>query len=509
MARERKMQRKGAKAARGRGSATASASPPKRVEGVGLPSVPKRNVDKRVQAQANSPDALRGWLSGGAGPMLTRTSTYPATALNPAKIYDILIELDRGITYRFADMSQQVLQRDAHLAGVDRARRVEVAGKPFRLHAANETDLAVAIRDFLEAAIDGLDSFDHSAYELLGCNAPGWSSSEIVWAWGKVRFPGPNKSTITIEGLFPRELMWVHPKHFTFDYVTDEVLLDLGTGGAMPLPPHKFIFHGAAGDGFYEHRGYMRQAVWLHMLKHNSIRDWAVFIALYGIPGIYGLLPKNQFENPEFKAIMRLALQDYGQGKPAILPDDMQIDSKPGPIGSGAAEVHARMVGFCNTEMSKLVQSETLTTEMSGTGSYNASETHAAVKHAVTVMDGSVLAADTRRDLLRSILALNADALGRALGATPEQLQQACSRCSWRIEREVTPVQRMQMFDLGVNRLGLDIDEEQVRTEFAFDRPRRGSRPLRGAPVTVSSGGMSVGSNDAVDGVEAPAPGQQ
>ena len=43
--------------------------------------------------------------------------------LDPTKIVSILQEADKGIVLRYADLCHQVLQRDGHLFGVDRARR--------------------------------------------------------------------------------------------------------------------------------------------------------------------------------------------------------------------------------------------------------------------------------------------------------------------------------------------------------------------------------------------------
>ncbi len=44
--------------------------------------------------------------------------------------------------------------------------------------------------------------------------------------------------------------------------------------------------------------------------------------------------------------------------------------------------MHAAIIGAINLELSKLIIGSTLTTEVSGTGSYNASETHASTKEA-------------------------------------------------------------------------------------------------------------------------------
>ena len=53
---------------------------------------------------------------------------------------------------------------------------------------------------------------------------------------------------------------------------------------------------------------------------------------------------------------------------------------------------------------------------------------------------------------------------------------------------------------------GLEIAEDQVREEFAFDAPAPGRKPLRGEPVSIPQGGLAVGSLDASNTVDNPAP---
>src|SRR5579871_4703275 len=163
-----------------------------RVPGVGMPPQTGYVADPKQAAKANAFDALFGRITYGAGPTLTRYSTYPATGLNPATIYAILQEADKGIVYRFADLCEQVLERDAHMAGVDRSRRSEVSSKPFRIHALSGERVAQLVANFIRAAVDQIDSFDSSIYALLGANCAGWSLAEIVWESGRLKFPGPN-----------------------------------------------------------------------------------------------------------------------------------------------------------------------------------------------------------------------------------------------------------------------------------------------------------------------------
>lgn len=476
-------------------------NPAPRVPGIGTPALPEYPHNAEQQKLLESPEALRGAVSYGAGPSHTRFSTYPATGLTPATVYSILQLTDQGQPYRWSELCEQILERDGHLRGVDKARRVEVSGKPFRVRQANETPLAISLAKFIRAVIDQIDSFDRSIFSMLSANGQGYSLSEIIWAESKVRFPTP-QGPMMIAGLFPRQLDWVHSKHVMFSRDTDKPQLNL-IGGGYDLPAHKFIFHSVAGDSIIVRRGYMRSVVWLHLFKQQALRDWAVWLALFGIPNIRGQYPRELYEQSEAKAVYQQLLRDYGQGLPILAPDDISVTVDQPPAGGTASGPHAAMVGWCNTEMSKTVQGETLTTELGGMGSYNAASAHADVKHAIVVDDSRHLASTLRADLFRSIIELNIDVLSRTFGASPDDIRASVPFASWRIEREVSPSDRLSIFAKAVG-LGLKIPEEQLFDEFGFDHPTEGAAVIKGEPTNVPDGAVSVGSVEASDGVDNP-----
>jgi phage gp29-like protein len=478
-----------------------STAPPPRFPGVGLqePTLPPTN--RATEARVSGRDALEGRISYGAGPMLDRYSTYSATALDPLKIESILRQADLGIVYRYCDMAHQVLQRDAHLFGVDRGRRQSVANKPFLIPPKNDTPLAKALAHFMREVIDGIDGFPTSVYQLLSANCVGYSACELVWAPGVVRFPGLDGRLIRVRGLFPRRLDWVHGKHFQFKADSDEPLLDLGTDGAIHLPRHKFVFHRAPGDNIVATRGYIRSVVWLHFLKHCGLRDLGVFLHLYGIPQLYGKIERGLWNDQKMRRVLELALIAYGTGQNApVLPDGLDIEAKPGPIGSGAADGHQSMIGLCNYEISKAVQGETLTTEPGESGAYNLGVVHADSKHEVTAGDALTAAADLRADVFVSAVELNAYELARALNTDPEELLYTVPPCEFRTDRETSPKERAELMR-GFADSGLPISISQLRREHGLDKPTGPDDVLPGKPITVSAGGAVAGSTDASTGL--------
>jgi len=469
--------------------------------GLGGSATKANTVTSRI---ANSVDALFGRLSYSAGPQFTRYSSYPATALDPQKIYAILREADNGFPLRKAELDEQILERDGHLRGIDYSRRYEVSGKPFRVQPRNETPLAISVAKFVRASIDEIDSFDHAIEDLLSANGQGYSAAEIVWHFDALRFTNPDGVRVIAKTLVPHSLSYVHQKHFRFDLGTDEPYLVM-SGGDIALPPNKFVFHDATGTGLIEKRGFMRVCAVLHAAKQWSLRDWLVYEHMYGIPQLEGIYEQDRELSDLDRSTYEAIVRDYGQGIPAIHPDNFQIKITPPPSGGKSDDVHGALIGWANAEMSKCVLGSTLTVEMGGVGSYNASETHADVRHAIVRADARKLATTIRNQLFVPIIEMNMDVLASLFGATPEEIRNCVPTMAWRIDRETTPSQRAQIISMAINDWGMEVDSEQQRDEFGIDAPRPGSNPLPGKPQAVSSGGVAVGSLEASrDGVQPP-----
>lgn len=468
------------------------------------------NVDSNPQlkADANSPEALFGRISYNAGPIYTRNSTYPADALEPARIRAILRDADLGIVWRKAEMDEQILERDAHLRGIDLARKVEVSGKPFRVQPRNESPVSIALAGWCRGILEEIDSLDQAIEDLLSANGRGYAASEITWQFDLTRIQDGSGGSRMIETLTPTRLDYVHGKHFTFDQFTDEPYLIMPSCN-LSLPPGKFVFHATSGTGLIERRGFMRACVWLHAAKQWALRDWLIFLHLYGIPQLEGIVDEAKFQDDAARAVYEAALRDFGEGIPVLHADDFNIKITPPPPGGTAQSPHAAVIGWANSEMSKVVQGETLTTEVGGQGSYAIGDVHADVKHAIIQGDAKKLAKTIRSDLFYPLVQMNLEVLCKTLGARPEEIMKSIPTISWRIDRETTPEVRARIVSMAINEWGLEIDEEQQRDEFALNPPRPGTKPLPGIAQIIKPGEKAVGSVDASDGAEGnPVPDQ-
>lgn len=477
----------------------------KPIEELGYQGPTSPLVSDKTQVRIAQPDALMGLVAANAGPNRTRVSTYPATNLNPGKIRSILEEADRGVVYNYGDFAYQMLWRDGHVYASDRERRAAVSGKEFRIHAANESVLAKSLRDYMEAVVDGIDSFDRSIYSMLSAPMVGWSVLEQLYQPGRVRFRGPTGGDVTLQGMYPRSLEWVHPKHFWFDFNDDVPLLDLGPDGKVELEPRKFLYHKANGDGIVATRGWIRPVSWLSFFKSNGIRDLSVFLHLFGIPNIWAKIKRQKWQDPEFRAVLEAALRDVGQGNPAVLFEDMDVTIQPGQAGAGGDTVHAPYIGFMNSEISKVIKGETLTSEAGMSGnSYALSRTHENTFFGTVKADAVGVANTMREQGFRAWIELNAPGLQRVFGATLDELLANRPRCGHALEEDLSPEAKARIMSIGVNELRVPIGVGDFYRHFPFNAPRPGEPVLEGRPVTIPADSKTVGALDASNGATNP-----
>src|SRR5262249_35357257 len=81
---------------------------PHRVPNIGSPTPTLYAPQPKALEIVNNKEAMFGSIATGAGPTVTRVSSYPATALDPTKIVSVFSDADKGIVYRYAELAHQV-----------------------------------------------------------------------------------------------------------------------------------------------------------------------------------------------------------------------------------------------------------------------------------------------------------------------------------------------------------------------------------------------------------------
>lgn len=458
--------------------------------------------DPKAEALLRSKEALYGRATYYSGETPSNTPTYAASGINPRRIASIYTEvITIGRVLQKADMDTQVLRRDTHLRGVDFALRSSVTGKPVMVSPANQSDLARDLAYLAQALIDDVDGFDDSCTSLLKSHACGYGAGETIYASKALHVAGRNMS---IPGAWPQQIDEIFNRNFRFDPITDKPELVQSTGGHVPVDvaPWKFIFHPGTGDGEVRLRGHLTCTVWMHLIKTDGLARLAQCLDFFGIPRPFAEIPWDMWEDQELKDATSQAMADYGSGNPYVKVKEVLWKFTETPAGLDARGMHGLLWGLCNTEQSKAVQGETLTTELGGVGSYNASQTHEAVKGDITAIVERGLAG-TIRKWLRAVFALNMGAICSAFGATPAQVLGSIPKVYWLIHRAMDPETRQRMRFAAVA-AGIPIDVEQEYRENGWAKPTFPGQAIPGENVVIPDGADTVGGLRAAQGVQNP-----
>ena len=105
----------------------------------------------------------------------------------------------------------------------------------------------------------------------------------------------------------------------------------------------------------------------------------------------------------------------------------------------------------------------------------------------------------------RNWIELNGDVLAGVFGVSPDDLLCRIPSCERRIDRETTSKERAEIAML-YSKGGLVLSKNQLRTEYAFNKPSDVDDEFRGEPVMVPSGAVAASPEEAGDGISNPKP---
>lgn len=222
----------------------------------------------------------------------------------------------------------------------------------------------------------------------------------------------------TLFGFQPIEIMWkkignyVLPielkakpsEWFCFD---EENLLKFRTKEhylGEELPPKKFLCpqNNPSYDNPYGER-VLSRVFWPVTFKKGGLKFWVVFTEKYGIPHLIGKHPRGATKE-ETDNLADL-LEEMIQDAIAVIPDDSSVEIQEANKSS-SAEIFEKLIDKMNSEISKAILGQTLTTEIGATGSYAASNTHMAVRQDIIDADKK-LVEKTINQLIQWIYEIN------------------------------------------------------------------------------------------------------
>lgn len=329
-----------------------------------------------------------------AGPTMTgvRSVWHEAVApgLTPIGLAHAMRQADRGYARDFLTLAEEMEERDAHYRSVLSTRKLALAALPINVTPASEDDRDVEIAAAVRRLVDK-PAFSLMLLDLQDALGKGFSVIEVLWDKGKVWSPERYK--------------WRDPRFFEFDRLSGDELR-LARDGSVegdPLDPYCYITHvPKLKSGLPIRGGLARLLAWTFMLKSFTLRDWAAFLEVFGMPLRVGKYHSNS-SHDERKVLLQ-AVRDLSTDAAAIIPEGMMIEFIEAKGGQGNA-VFGAMAEYLDNQTSKGVLGQTMTTDDGS--SLAQAEVHEDVRNDILRADAMQTSATLNRDLVEPFVAFN------------------------------------------------------------------------------------------------------
>jgi len=241
-----------------------------------------------------------------------------------------------------------------------------------------------------EMILDHLD-LHHLISEIL--NAPLWGFQPLEVYWTRS------------QGLIlPEKVLAKPPEWFAFEKY-DKLVLAYARRNARELPPYKILTpRNQAGYQNPYGEKVLSRVFWPVTFKKGGLKFWVLFTEKFGMPHVVGKLPRGK-NKQEYDDLLDL-LMELIQDAVAVIPDDASVELKEAAGKAASAGIYHELVNLCNTEISKAILGQTLSTEVGDKGSYAASKSHMDVRQNIIDADKK-LVEQTINTLIQWIYEIN------------------------------------------------------------------------------------------------------
>ena len=203
--------------------------------------------------------------------------------------------------------------------------------------------------------------------EILNTPYYGFQPLEIIWKkQGKY--------------IIPANIIAKPPEWFTFKEEDNSLLFksrEKYDGEAVPdkkflVPKHDATYNNPYG------RRIMSSVLWPATFKKGGLKFWVIFAEKYGMPTIWAKIPRGT-DNTDINKL-EISLENAVQDAILVTPDDTSVEFLNADGKSANAQVYHELIQACNTEISKAILGQTLTTEQGKVGSQALGKVHADVR---------------------------------------------------------------------------------------------------------------------------------
>ncbi|MDR8533009.1 DUF935 domain-containing protein [Serratia nevei] len=323
-----------------------------------------------------------------------RYQEHPSSGITPNRAAVILRDAERGDLASQADLATDIEEKDTHIFSELGKRRLAIQSVPWSIEPPpNASSAEKKDAEMLDEYLRDAAWFEDGLFDASDAILKGYAMQEIEWGWlGKFRCP--------------KALHWRDPALFcsTPNNLNELRLRDNSYEG-QTLQPFGWVRHQAKSkSGYAGTLGLVRTLIWPFIFKNYSVRDFAEFLEVYGLPMRVGKFPSGASSRE--KATLMQAVMDIGRRAGGIIPMGMQLEFQ--SAASGQADPFQAMISWAERSASKAILGGTLTSQTDTTGARSLGEVHNEVRKEIRNADLTQLARTVTRDLIFPLQALNA-----------------------------------------------------------------------------------------------------
>lgn len=396
---------------------------------------------------------------------------HPSAGLTPPKLAAILKSAEEGDIIQQCYLAEDLEEKNGHLYAELFKRKmalttVDFEVQPPRNASAQEQKDAAAIQDILK----DIEQWSGLLFDMADGILKGFSNLE---------FTLPKYRDFYIPDNFQhREAAWFQLSPDD----QDELRLRNQTAQGEALEPIGWIQHRhRAKSGYVARSGLVRQLAWPHIFGTYSVRDFAEFLEIYGLPIRIGKYPTGASAN-EKKRLMQ-AVMSIGHNAGGIMPKGMEMDFQEAAKGGG--DPFMKMTGWSERTISKTILGQTLSADAGDKGSHALGAVHNEVRMDIRDHDLGQLAGTLNRDIVRPLYMLN----GKSYRGDPRRMP--------RIVFDTQEPEDLKLFSESLPALvdiGMAIPEDYAHEKLRIPKAEKGQRvlsraqsPAKDAPAALTA----------------------
>ena len=267
------------------------------------------------------------------------------------------------------------LKNDPHLWACIQSRKAGVVSKKYRLEQGQSSK---EVFDFVNLCFANID-IDKLIKQILDAILFGFQPIEIVWK--EVLFNGDMLYAIDKLESRPQE-------YFIFDGNSNLRYISISVPNGKKMPKYKCLLvqHEADYDNPYG-QSLLSKCYWSCTFKNSAIRFWVNFIERFGNPVVIATT-ENLLSKTEQEELLD-SLSGMMESNTIIASGNISVQIHDN-AKQGNVQLYKELIDICNAEISKVVLSQTLTTQIQQ-GSYAASKTHLEIRKEIIEADMSLV----------------------------------------------------------------------------------------------------------------------